>query len=270
MEADHGLHTVENMAARSAFMRLVTTRPDATSLLHALVRGPLGIYGTFGATLYAPDDAGQALELQGQWGFGPSLATYSSLPLRLSFPLTRSYLTVQPIFSRAVEVDARYPLMTAARDGILSEQAGVAPDDVTIVAMPLQYQGVAIGACSWWCTHRGPWTWNDYSYIDGTAAILSVWLQLHNYEHSLAAAGIASTGMPTRTRILTERQRAVLLLIRDGKSNAAIASALGYSVSTVKNDVQALFTVLGCTRRKELARKAEAAGLFTEATDEVA
>lgn len=269
MDGEYALHTVENMAARSAFMRLVTTKPDATSLLHALVRGPFNIYGTFGATLYAPDDAGQALELQGQWGFGPSLATYASLPLRLSFPLTRAYLTAQPIFSDAAAVDARYPLMTAARDGILAEQ-GVDARGVTIVAMPLQYQGVAIGACSWWCTHEGPWTWNDYSYIDGTAAILSLWLQLHTYERSLAAAGFARSGIPARTRMLTERQRAVLAMIRDGKSNAAIASALGYSVSTVKNDVQALFTVLGCTRRKELARKAEIAGLFTEATDEVA
>lgn len=260
------VHTVANMTARSAFIRLVTSRPDPDSTAHALVRGPLGIYGAFAATIYVPDDAGQALQLLGQWGFGPALASYTRVPLDLDFPIVQTYLTGEAIVTPAHE-SVRDVLSQAAVSSVLAELQRPL-DGVTLVAMPLQYQGVAIGASVWICTHEGPWTWNDSSYIDGTAAILSLWLQLRNYEHSLEAAGLGSIRMDARPQLLTERQRTVLAMIRDGKSNAAIAAALGYSVSTVKNDVQALFTVLGATRRKELVRKAVEAGVLTEASGE--
>ena len=257
--------TGESMATRSAFMRLVTTRPDPSSLAHALGRGPLAIYKAFTSTIYAADAAEEHLELLGLWGFGFAASPYSRLPLDLDFPLTRAYLTGQTIFVAGASVERDYPLMGAARDAVLRE-VRMDSDGVTIVAMPLQYQGISIGACSWWCLHDRPWTWNDYTYVDGVAATLSMWLQLRRYEHSLDAAGLGSTRLETRPRLLTERQKAVLTLIRDGKSNAAIAASLGYSISTVKNDVQALFTVLGATRRKELVRKALDAGLLTEAS----
>lgn len=256
------IHTVENMTARSAFIRLVTTRPDPDSTAHALVRGPLSTYGTFAATIYGPDDLGQSLDLIGQWGFGPALGSYARVPLDLDFPLVRTFLTGEAIVTPARE-SMRSVLAQTATGAVLAD-LGRGLDEVTVVAMPLQYQGVAIGASVWFCTHQGPWTWNDYSYIDGTAAILSLWLQLRTYEHSLHAAGVGGGRFSARPHLLTERQRTVLLMIRDGKSNAAIAAALGYSVSTVKNDVQALFTVLGASKRKELVRKATDAGLLTE------
>lgn len=258
------VHTVSNMTARSAFIRLVTSRPDPDSTAHALVRGPLEIYGAFAATIYVPDDAGRELELLGQWGFGPALGSYTRVPLDLDFPIVRTYLTGEAIVAPAREI-MRNVLAETAMGSVLTDlRRGI--DEVTVVAMPLQYQGVAIGASVWFCSHQGPWTWNDSSYIDGTAAILSLWLQLRSYEHSLEAAGLGSIRMDARPQLLTERQRTVLAMIRDGKSNAAIAAALGYSVSTVKNDVQALFTVLGATRRKELVRKAVEAGVLTEAS----
>lgn len=261
------LHTVENMAARSAFMRLATTRPDASALVHALVKGPFSIYGTFAATLYAPDPAGHALELQGQWGFGHALSTYAALPLDLVFPATRAFLTGQPIFVEATEAGERYPLLDVAQTEILRDRE-IDPEAVTIVAMPLQYQGVSIGVCTWWCTHQGPWSWNDFTFVDGTSAVMAMWMQLRNYEASLAAAGLGAPGMAARRPMITDRQRSVLHLIQQGRSNEAIASALGFSVSTVKNDVQGLFILLGCTRRSELIGRAEAVGLLTEGRDE--
>ena len=258
------VHTVENMTARSAFVRLATTTPEPDAFLKALTYGPLAAYGAFATSLYVPDDAGESLQLLGQHGFGPSLWTYADVPLTIDFPLVRAFLTGEAL---VIPPDGgqHNVIVTTAMGAVLGDLAR-SRGEVTVVAMPLQYQGVAIGSIVWLCTHPGPWTWNDYSYIDGTAAIVSLWLQLRTFERALDAAGVGARRAAARPHLLTERQLTVLALIREGKSNAAIAASLGYSISTVKNDVQALFTVLGATRRKELVRKALDAGLLTEAS----
>lgn len=262
-----GIYGIEAMATRSAFLRLLTNRPDASSLTQALVRGPLSAYDAFMATVYAPDESREALDLIGQWGFGPSLQTYARIPLDVDFPVVRAFLTGEAIVS-PVASQRRSTLADTAVRAVLAD-ADRPPDGVTVIAMPLQYDGIVIGASAWLCTFKGPWTWNDHAYIDSTAAMVALWLRLRYYEAALSAAGITGARRASRPHMLTERQREVLGLIRAGKSNAAIAAALGYSISTVKNDVQALFTVFGASKRKELVRQAEAAGFFTEASDAI-
>jgi DNA-binding CsgD family transcriptional regulator len=51
---------------------------------------------------------------------------------------------------------------------------------------------------------------------------------------------------------LTRRQAQVLLLVRQGKNNAEIATALRITVSVVKKHVSALVKVFGATRRVDL------------------
>ena len=254
-----------NMATRSAFMRLATTNPDPDTVAQSLVRGPMSAYGAIAATIYVPDDGGDALRLIGQWGFGPSLSHYAAIPLSVDFPLVRSYLTGEALVVPGSAASGNV-LSDTALTSVLAD-VGRRPDEVTVIAMPFQYRGIPIGAGVWLCTHPGPWTWHDYAYFDGTSAVVSLWLQLRTYEASLQAAGVGAQRLTTGRQLLTERQREVLALIRDGKSNAAIAAALGYSISTVKNDVQALLTVFGAARRKELVRRAVLAGVLTEASD---
>jgi DNA-binding NarL/FixJ family response regulator len=52
---------------------------------------------------------------------------------------------------------------------------------------------------------------------------------------------------------LSERQRAVLALIAEGKQNKQIARALGISEKTVKGHVTAIFQLLGVTDRTQAA-----------------
>ncbi len=258
----HDLSNVDTMAVRSAFMRLITTRPDPNAMAQALAKGPFIIYQTFASTIYVPTDGGDALTLIGRWGFGSALDRYATVPLTVDFPLVRSFLTGQLLVKQA-QTEMSNVLATTALAAVLGEQ-GRNSDGVSVIAMPLQYGGVSIGGCVSFCTHRGDWTWNDHAYIDGTAALVSMWLQLRNLESQQQTL---SGRRAPRTQMLTERQREVLRLVSEGKSNAAIAASLGYSVSTVKNDIASLLTFLGASRRKELVRKAEAAGLLTAGSD---
>ena len=65
-----------------------------------------------------------------------------------------------------------------------------------------------------------------------------------------------------RSGALTDRESAVLRLLAEGRSNAAIAKELIISVNTVRNHVQGVLTKLGAHSKLEAVAKARAAGLL--------
>lgn len=67
---------------------------------------------------------------------------------------------------------------------------------------------------------------------------------------------------------LTLREREVLSLIAEGKSNQEIADALVISPNTVRHHVHQLLHKLQCTSRSEAATMVRAAGWFTTAPDD--
>jgi DNA-binding NarL/FixJ family response regulator len=69
------------------------------------------------------------------------------------------------------------------------------------------------------------------------------------------------TGRPTRAAALTERQKEVLQLLAEGRSNKEIAGILGVSVKTVEFHRAQLMRTLGVHTAAELARFAVRLGL---------
>jgi DNA-binding NarL/FixJ family response regulator len=65
-----------------------------------------------------------------------------------------------------------------------------------------------------------------------------------------------------RVRLLTDRERAVLVLVAEGLSNADIGSRLHLSTGTVKDHVSALLTKLRVTSRVQAALLAQRSGLL--------
>lgn len=61
---------------------------------------------------------------------------------------------------------------------------------------------------------------------------------------------------------LTNRQRAVLELIAEGRTNERIARLLNYSVATIKNDIGAIFQFLGVSNRYAAIEEAESRSLL--------
>ncbi|MEN0104310.1 MAG: LuxR C-terminal-related transcriptional regulator, partial [Curtobacterium sp.] len=73
----------------------------------------------------------------------------------------------------------------------------------------------------------------------------------------------AQTSEPIASPPLSDRGREVLRLLADGASNPEIATRLGVSTGTVKEDVRGLLAAFGVTSRVQLALRAAAAGLLT-------
>ncbi len=65
-----------------------------------------------------------------------------------------------------------------------------------------------------------------------------------------------------RSDVLTERELAILDLLDQGRSNAAIAAELTISVNTVRNHVQNVLTKLGAHSKLEAVARARSSGLL--------
>ena len=65
---------------------------------------------------------------------------------------------------------------------------------------------------------------------------------------------------------LTSRQRHVLELMSEGRTNERIARMLNYSVATVKNDISAIFQFLGVSNRHDAIDEGVNRGLLTVAS----
>lgn len=66
-----------------------------------------------------------------------------------------------------------------------------------------------------------------------------------------------------RVRLLTDREREVLVLVAEGLSNADIGSRMHLSIGTVKDHVSAIFTKLRVASRVQAALLAQRAGLLS-------
>jgi DNA-binding NarL/FixJ family response regulator len=77
---------------------------------------------------------------------------------------------------------------------------------------------------------------------------------------SMVSTGVPDTGpFP----ILTGREREVLALLADGRSNGVIARRLGLSPRTIATHVSNILAKLGATDRADAAIRAREAGLGT-------
>ena len=253
-------HTGDHMAARSAFLKLISSDPSGDALMQAFARGPMAIYGPHSAALYQVNSARTELVLSGSFGFSDRIGYYTSVPVSWELPATRAFLTGQVIVVPTMDIDDRFPLLSPWQD--LVPPNGDAAVASSIVAMPIAYSGTTIGVCAMVCTHSDPWGWYDYAFIEGICASLALWQRINTLNDALWLAQAQTTDVRKRPQGLKGRQLEVLTLLAEGQSNARIAKTLEFSLSTVKADVQALLERLGAKTRTEAVERAILAGLI--------
>ena len=80
-----------------------------------------------------------------------------------------------------------------------------------------------------------------------------------------AAAPPLAAARPSTVRVLTAREREILLWAREGKSNLQIGEGLGISALTVKNHIQKILRKLGASNRAHAVALAMSQDLFAPA-----
>jgi transcriptional regulator EpsA len=97
----------------------------------------------------------------------------------------------------------------------------------------------------------------------------ATFLRVQGTERQIGAPrpALAAPAAESRPGPITDREREILLWVREGKSNVEIASLLGISALTVKNHVQKILRKVGAANRAQAVAKAMEAQLLSGAPD---
>lgn len=238
-------------AAWPGFIRYLSTLPRPGGVMEALVRGPLATYGARAAGLHRRE--GDWLVLIDQYGSdGPQVSRGQIVPLVLDMPITIACRHNELIAVSVRDAIKQYSAMAVDADiwTRLAEQT----DDGSLVAAPVVSGGRCVAVYSFIFTGPPDFDAFDYSSCTAIGALLGLWLT-----HPMT--GAEPTNPPEFRRdsvplVLSARQISILEMVASGRANPAIAAKLGYSLSTVKQELSRIMDILRVTNRHDAVHKA--------------
>lgn len=231
-------------------LRFLSALPNPNAVARALQLGPLAPWD-FGATGIVRV-IGETLEVLGTYGYTQEeIDRYFRMPIGVTTPFTRA---VQHSEVLVDEMDALLDDFDALRmdedlwQGIM-ERFGKGQ----VVSAPILLQGTVIGAFGGITRSKRTWSSLDFALFDGLSAALGLWLS--NPLTDLPAPDRLVTSRIDSIH-LTDRQKRILMLVEAGRSNTFIAHQLGYSVSTIKQELQRAMRATRASDRRQAASRA--------------
>lgn len=233
-----------------SYLWMLSDLPDGDAVGFAICRGLMAPYGAELALVYAARPDGTTLDLVASYGMGPKEnAVYSRTTTDMHLPGVESFRIGTEKWLTRDQVADDYPLAAPFF------RAWSADGDFAF--LPLRHRGAPIGFMV--LAFNGPVerTWHMRATIDALLSATVMWLLASSALRGTTRSNLA--GAPPLE--LTARQREVLVLMREGRSNREIAELLGYSGATIKADITALGQMLGASGRAEILAKSQRAGL---------
>lgn len=232
------------------FLRFLNALPSPNAVARALQLGPLAPFdmGTVGIVRLT----GDSLEVLGTHGYTQEeIDRYFRIPLGVSTPFTRAVEKGEVLID---DMDSLLDTFEALRmDAQMWQQIEDRVGGSQAVSAPIVLQGIVIGAFGGITRSKRTWTSLDFALFDGLSAALGLWMTN------------PLTDLPRPDRLvnrsddsihLTERQKRILLLVEAGRSNTSIAQVLGYSVSTIKQELQRAMRATRTHDRLQAAQRA--------------
>lgn len=240
------------------FLRFLNALPEPESVARSLVLGPLAPLdmGTVGIARLN----GDAIEVLGTYGYTQEeIDRYVRIPMSVQTPFTRAVEKGEVLIDDMDDLLDTFDALRMDRTlwrGI-RDRLGVSQ----VVSSPIVLQGTVVGVYGGITRSKRTWTSLDFALLDGLSAALGLWIT-----HPLG-------NLPTPDRFiardddsihLTDRQRRILVLVEQGHSNTSIAMSLGYSVSTIKQELQRSMRATRANDRLEAARRARQLHLLSD------
>jgi DNA-binding CsgD family transcriptional regulator len=250
---------LDRTTALTYFLRFLAGNPDGDAAARALVLGALAPLGAQQASIYAHDRS-SLLELIGIYGNAEHEPTgYRVFSIGMPTPVGEAFMTLNPVVVPVAELADRYPLLNG--ETVSGAQADPASGG-QYVFMPIMNSGVPIGTLAIERSEDGEWSAADWQYVDGVLAAIAMWM--NNQREILIDRWRKSAPAAPRELKVTDRQHEIIELIGMDKTNGEIAKALGYSIPTIKKDLQAIMQLLGTHDRRSTAGRARELGLLPE------
>jgi len=241
-------------------MRFMSNCPDSQSAVDALLHGPFAHLDAIACHIYCYEEPYQ-LVLHGGRGLEESvMARCQSASLNFRTPLSDAFFNLEIELLSFSEMLERYDNIRIADEPLWLQYIEVNGDQMLLCA-PIVMNGVAVGAYSVFLPEDYKLTSVDYAVYGGIGALLGLWMthkdQIRSMER-MKFQFIEET--PVR---LTDRQAAILSLVEEGRSVGSITRMLGYSQSTIRQELQRAMKILRVTDRTEAVRKARELGMLT-------
>jgi len=168
---------------------------------------------------------------------------YDRISLSFRSPVTEAFITGSTLITTARTLLNDYPEFEVDRD--FWQDVLATNGDGDLVQVPFFASGLVAGAFSFLTRTKKLWNTHDFATFDAIGAALALWAT-----HPHNGAVNSTRKRPNNGGLgLSERQIEILLLVREGKSNAAISARLGYSISTIKQELQRIMSRLNALDR---------------------
>jgi len=248
----------ENGTGLPQFLRYLAVMPTPDDVARALLLGPLAAFDAGSVSLTRV--VGEALELHGTCGYTQGeVDGYWRVPLSVPTPFSRCVREGEVVIDEIEEVTTNFEVLKVDEplwQGFM-ERFGIGQ----VISVPILFRGTAIGAFGGITRSKREWTSLDFSILEGISAALGLWMT-HPDSPS------ARTDRLQQPRVgllhLSHRQEQILRLVEEGKSNSAIALSLGFSASTIKQELQRVMRSMGVSDRLEAVARARSFGLLTD------
>ncbi len=219
--------------------------------------GALSPVGVIAGQVYALGGADR-LDLVGSFGFPDDYsATFRSIPVAMSLPVCDAFVSTKTVSVPAQGLSENYPLI-----GLRTTEAAIPAEATRIVCVPCLWSEAPIGALSLLQEARPDPDPEEWLYLDGIASAVAMWL--NNQRPALVEHWRRAAPLPHREFALTERQQQILRLIGEDQTNSEIGQKLGYSIPTIKKDLQEIMKLLGTQDRRTTAGRAREIGLLPD------
>jgi DNA-binding CsgD family transcriptional regulator len=247
------------LGALPQFLRFLSMFPPADGLLSAAAGGPLAPFHLRTAQIWVMHE--NALVSIAAIGHTPDAAErYSVLPPEIDTQLWRAVRSNQVMITgESDRDDSAFATVDEAYWTSVLRRLEV----VSVVRAPIAWQGEVVGILGLMAGRAWPRGDASDGILSAVTSALGLWITNPlSHAQERAAATYASRG--ARSLAFTTRQRDVLRMVEDGMANAAIASALQVSESSVKQDLQRAMQALSTSDRHAAATSARALGLLME------
>ena len=234
-------------------LRVLSSAPHPDEVAAALVSGPgRRLDAASAAVLWA---RGPSLIVLGLHGYlANEVAGLDSVTTASDYPLSAAFREGEVLIEPVATAGERYPDLLR-EGGHWPHTAGRFPEG-TIVSAPIVSSGRSVGAYALTCPAGLALSALERAMLDAVSSALGLWMAHPD-------SGLAGDSSAEGTDVeLTSRQVRILALVEAGRTNAAIAAALGYSPSTVKQELRRVMLVLDASDRAASARRARELGLL--------
>lgn len=241
-----------------ALLHRLAGYPSPHEALLAIIEGPLRRLGAWAGLMWLERD-GYLDTIAGHRTDGLFDELYARIPVGADMPVPLCFRESEVIVIDVASMGAVFEPLAAHEDA----WADTMPDvrSGTLVHIPMVSRGVSLGVVGVACTESFALDTLQISFLDGVGAALGLWVTHPATPLPDGALAPANPEAGTPEVTLSPRQQQIVRLIRESRSNAAIAVQLGCSVSTVKQEIQRIQREVRASDRTDAAARAVELGL---------